>query len=94
MDNFSKAYRDAGFDVTDGTYGNGLRSIRVKLKEAVDDIYYEIVSFANPDEAKTETDRINNEGKKKAYTNGNSVVIGEKDYEHHDRYMEPFNSIR
>ena len=94
LDDFSKAYRDAGFDVSDATYGDGLKSIRVKLKEAADDIYYEIISFGNADEAKAEMDRVNQAGEKKAYVNGNALVIGEKDYKDHDQYIGPFNSIR
>ena len=94
LDDFSKAYRDAGFDVTEADYRDGLKSIQVKLKDAADDIYYEIVSFANAAEAKAEMDKINEAGEKQAYVNGNALVIGEKDYENHDKYMEPFDSMK
>ena len=94
LDDFRGAYEDAGFTVTDGTYGDGLEAFTVKNDQYDDDVSYQIVTYDTAEEAKKECDRINEEGEKSAYTRGNALIIGEKDYENHYEYMKPFNDLK
>ena len=52
------------------------------------------VTYDTAEEAQKECDKINSEGKKTAYTRGNALLIGEKDYEHHDEYSKPFQEYK
>ena len=55
---------------------------------------YQVVTYDTAEEAQKECDKINSEGKKTAYTRGNALLIGEKDYEHHDEYSKPFQEYK
>lgn len=88
------AYENAGFTVTEGTYGEGRKSFIVKNGKYNDEVNYQVVTYDTAEEAQKECDKINSEGKKTAYTRGNALLIGEKDYEHHDEYSKPFQEYK
>lgn len=94
LDDFRGAYENAGFTVTDGTYGSGQKAFTVKNGKYDDDVSYQVVTYDTAEEAKKECDRINEEGTKAAYTRGNALIIGDKDYKNHDEYMKPFNDYK
>ena len=94
LDDLRGAYEDAGFTVTDGTYGDGQKAFTVKNGKYDDETSYQVVTYDTAEEAQKECDKINSEGKKTAYTRGNALLIGEKDYEHHDEYSKPFQEYK
>ena len=85
---FKTAYKDAGFDVTDGTNENNIR-----VSKSGADAAYDIYRFETVKEAQEKLESYKSDTKE-AERRGNIIIVYEKGNEFHEDYMVPFNKVK
>ena len=85
---FKTAYKDAGFDVSDGTNENNIR-----ISKSGVDAAYDIYRFESSKEAEEKLKSYKSDTRE-AERRGNIIIVYEKGNEFHEDYMLPFNKVK